>query len=185
MAATALKTLGIESAAANMHAAGSEATCSLLTFEVAGQSYALRVDCVSEIVFMATLSCRPATASVFAGLLNLRGQAVPVIDMARLFELGGFECDLHTPIILIGDEGESHGLLVERVLGVCVVPQADFVHLPDGAVARAAIRLNERIVPVISIRILLLKEERARIGELRQVEQRRLAALQQVGGTCP
>jgi chemotaxis signal transduction protein len=67
----------------------SRKTVKLLCFHVAGQDFGVRIAAVKE-----TLPERPLTRlglvpSFVAGLINLRGEVVAVLDLARLLELDG------------------------------------------------------------------------------------------------
>lgn len=58
-----------------------------LTFFVAGEEYAVNILKVKEIIEYDTVTTVPNTASWIRGVTNLRGNVVPVIDLAVKFGL--------------------------------------------------------------------------------------------------
>ena len=59
----------------------------VLIFHTSGLDCAFPLEAVQEIVPMATLYCPPGMPSGLAGFLDLRGTAVPIIRVDRLFDL--------------------------------------------------------------------------------------------------
>src|SRR5580658_4307861 len=87
----------------------------LLIFNLSGLDCAFPLEAVREIVPMATLSCPPGMPSGLAGLLHLRGSAIPIIRMDRLFELPEQLPGLHTPMIILRGVSGPIGILVDSV----------------------------------------------------------------------
>ena len=54
-----------------------------LTFQVAGQTYAMRIATIKEIIEYGALTSIPLMPSFIRGVINLRGAVVPVIDLGR------------------------------------------------------------------------------------------------------
>ena len=80
----------------------------------AGQ-YALPVECVREIATLGELTPVPGAGSVVLGVRNLRGQVLPVFDLAALFGAPG-----GTPSrILVAESGGLRaGLAIDEVTDV-------------------------------------------------------------------
>lgn len=86
-----------------------------VVFRVAEQEYALGVDQVVEVLRMASLTPVAESPAGFAGILNLRGQAVPVLDLvARLAGLRK-PADPDQAIVIVGHQGRLVGLVVDAV----------------------------------------------------------------------
>jgi purine-binding chemotaxis protein CheW len=80
-----------------------------LTFFVAGEEYAINILKVKEIVEYDTVTTVPNTAPWIRGVTNLRGNVVPVIDLAVKFGLPAtasskFTCIVITEILYDGDK---------------------------------------------------------------------------------
>jgi purine-binding chemotaxis protein CheW len=79
-----------------------------LTFFVAGEEYAVNILKVKEIVQYDTVTTVPNTAAWIRGVTNLRGNVVPVIDLAVKFGLpeskvSKFSCIVITEVSYQGD----------------------------------------------------------------------------------
>jgi len=93
----------------------------LLTFEVAGDLYAIPIAGVLEVAEVSRLTCIPTLSTRTGGVINHHGDALPVINCASLFDID--ESDLGEPgVILVigGGTGESArlGIPIDRVLGL-------------------------------------------------------------------
>lgn len=102
-----------------------------ITFQVAGNRYALEARRIIEIVPRAALRPVAGAPGAIAGLLNYRGQCVPVVDLCRL--LGGEACNrlLSSRLILTACRPRSGcerivALLAERVTETIARDEAHF-----------------------------------------------------------
>src|SRR5690606_23785472 len=86
----------------------------VLAFEVGGHPVAIRASEIAQIVPAATLCCDGADASVFRGVLNLRGVAIPVIDLMHVLGLGVTAVGIDSHILITRPAPASYGLLVDR-----------------------------------------------------------------------
>ncbi len=73
----------------------------LLIFHSSGLDCAFPLEAVREIVPMAMLSSPPGLPSGLAGFLDLRGTAIPIVRLDRLFDLPEQLPGLHTPMIVL------------------------------------------------------------------------------------
>lgn len=153
----------------------------LVIFKCGEAVCAFRREQVVRSLALPLLSTPPAMPPALKGFANIAGGAVPVIDTARLFDLE-YDADTdplyrHVLIVLAG--GAPLGLLVDRVLDV---ENADLATLTD---AKPGAALNEcllgdldrgsGVIHVLDAERVLMAHERARIGDLRDAEQERLA----------
>lgn len=93
----------------------------IVIFLLAGEAYCIPVSSVQEIQgYHSHPPPRPVpdSSNLFEGIIDLRGQVVPVLDLKHRFNLGRVEPSRKTCYIII-DTGEEHiGLLVDAVLEV-------------------------------------------------------------------
>lgn len=89
-----------------------------LTFQVAGESYAICVVNVTEIVRIQDINKVPGMSQGFRGVINLRGNVIPVLDMQHRFGLAPLEATDRTVIIVLEVDSERAGLMVEEVTEV-------------------------------------------------------------------
>lgn len=111
----------------------------VLVFHIGADRYALRLREIARVLPAAALKQLPLAPDYVAGLLDLHGAPVPVIDLSRLAGITPDTLWFDSRIILVdyaGDDGQLHplGLLAEHVIGVETVDDA---LLADSGVAGA------------------------------------------------
>ncbi|MGZ4778889.1 MAG: chemotaxis protein CheW [Thermoanaerobaculia bacterium] len=72
-----------------------------LTFRVAGQEYAIGILNVKEIIEYETPTRVPSAPACVAGVINLRGTVVPVIDLALRFNIAPAAITSRTCIVIV------------------------------------------------------------------------------------
>ncbi len=106
----------IEAAAQSVDAAGEE--IQLVSFEVAGQEYALPIHSVREIVQLPENVTRvPRAAPSVMGVISLRERLLPVVCLRRLFGLPAAERADHNrvAVVSVGDGSLLVGVVLDRV----------------------------------------------------------------------
>ena len=73
----------------------------LLLFEIGNGRYALDVNQIIEIVPLVKLKKIPTTPDYVAGLMNYRGEGIPVLDLNELIDSVPFENALSTRMIIV------------------------------------------------------------------------------------
>lgn len=104
-------------------------------FRAGGCRHALPIEAVREILMPGSLTPAPGAPPGVLGLMQVRGAALPVIDLARRLELGRAEPTPDRRLVVVVAGGETAALLVDDVDEVVMVQPADFelVHLPGGS----------------------------------------------------
>lgn len=97
-------------------------TVEIVEFLLAGENYGIETSYVREVFPFKDLTPVPGTPGFFAGIVNVRGKMIVVVDLRILFALavGGLQ-DLHKVLILQTTE-LSLGLLIDEVKCVGTVP---------------------------------------------------------------
>lgn len=103
---------------------GGEAGPRILTFTLGGRTHGCRLDGVREIVPGRPATRLPGAASHVAGLLNLRGTVVTVIDLAALL-LPGRDARHDGHVVVVEVEGRLAGCRVDGVDRVVPAPPLD------------------------------------------------------------
>jgi purine-binding chemotaxis protein CheW len=88
---------------------------------VAAEHYALPVEQVLEVADLGDIAPVPGSPPEILGVRNLRGQVIPVIDLATMLGLSGGESSR----VVVAESGELRaGLVVDAVLDVGEMPPA-------------------------------------------------------------
>jgi purine-binding chemotaxis protein CheW len=154
----------------------------LLVFEISGKFCALPAEDLLEIVPMASLSRPPSMPTILQGFLNLRGTAVPVVSLSRMFRLQERPLELYTPIIVVRGQGFPLAFLVDHVTQILSLSVEEAVPLQKdhsfNDCAEAQVTTAGRVVHIFSSKCLLIEKERQCLSELQTMEQHRLNELQ-------
>jgi purine-binding chemotaxis protein CheW len=98
-----------------------EASLELLEFRLAQEYYALETRHVQEVYPLKDLAVMPCTPAFVLGMVNVRGNITPVIDIKKFFDLPDKGLtDLHRIIIVQGNDIEI-GLLADVIVGLRTV----------------------------------------------------------------
>ena len=105
-----------------------------LTFHLAGEQYAVGILKVKEIIEYGTLTLVPQTPPCVRGVINLRGNVVPVIDLAIKFGMPQSPITDRTCIVIVevDMEGETTvmGVVADSVSQVIDLPSSEILPPP-------------------------------------------------------
>jgi purine-binding chemotaxis protein CheW len=124
------------------------------------QHYALELLKVQEVVRPATLLPLRGAAPHMLGVMNLRGQVVPVIDLGQYLGRRPIESDATTRIVVLEEHGETLGLRVTAVEDVANLTDQQ-IESPDNArVGRIANPLFRGVARLNECAVILLDASR-------------------------
>ena len=104
------------------HARAADMLLELLEFRLAQERYAVETRHVREVVPLKNLTPLPCTPPFVLGLVNVRGQVLPVLDLKKLLDLPEHGLtDRHYIILVCGHDLEC-GLLADVIVGVRSIP---------------------------------------------------------------
>lgn len=79
----------------------SELSGQYLTFEMGGESYAISVTDVSEVLTVPKVTRIPRMPNFMRGVVNIRGSVVPILDLKLKFGIGETEITPKTAIVVV------------------------------------------------------------------------------------
>jgi purine-binding chemotaxis protein CheW len=138
----------------------------LITFGIANQRFGIDIMTVREIRAWSPVTRLPRVPDYVAGVVNLRGAVLPVVDLAARLGWTPTEATPRNPIIVIEHEGQMRGLIVHDV--------ADIVSIEPGTLQQPD-RLAQSLREMANV---LAAEDpdsavaAIRLGELRQMLER-------------
>lgn len=150
-----------------------------LTFLLGGENFGLPISAIKEIIEYRQPTDVPMMPAFIRGVINLRGRAVPVVDLSARFGRGAGQTTRRTCIVIveIRHRGEQHdmGVAVDAVSAVLDIADADIEPPPTfAATVRADFisgmgKVGEQFVIILDIDQVLTGEELSSLGQL-QVE---------------
>ena len=133
--------------------------CDILLCRVAGERVGLLLSHVREVVPVAAMARLPESPAWVAGLLNVRGTVMPVLDIQARIQRSARRLALSDLIVVGHDSGRPIGFVVQEVLGVAELDPASLqgtsADMPHGPYLLAAFRDPEGTVLLFSIRRLI------------------------------
>jgi purine-binding chemotaxis protein CheW len=106
------------------------AATEFISFAVGDEQYGVDIMAVREIKDWSVITQLPNQPGYVRGVLNLRGVIVPIIDLRCRFGNGLTDATPMHVIIVIQVEGETVGLLADRVLDIIAIDQAQVQPVP-------------------------------------------------------
>lgn len=95
-----------------------------LTFGLAGETYAMPLGVIVEVLRWSPVTSIPTAPADVLGVLRVRTQMVTVLDLRRRLHLAESAPGAAHRILLIRQEGEIVGLLVDEVFRICRLASA-------------------------------------------------------------
>ena len=144
-----------------------------LTFALANEEYGLEILKVREIIGYMDITAVPQTPSYVKGVINLRGQVIPVIDLRAKFGMQTAEVTDETCIIVVetaqGNRKSSTGIVVDRVQEVLDISGENIEDAPqfDSSVNTNFIlgmgKIGESVKILLDIDKVLVKDDLSKL----------------------
>ena len=137
----------------------------MIIFCVGQEKFALTADQVKSIEELMEIVPVPRAPECVAGLINLRGAIVPVIDMRKRFKLSDIQHGRDVVILIVEHKDELVGLVVDKVISVERVseqpkPVPESVTKTDvGKFYQSVLELPGEKITIVNIDNLLLLED--------------------------
>jgi purine-binding chemotaxis protein CheW len=129
----------------------------LVSFELAGECFAVDIHAVREINRLIELTRVPKSPEEIAGVINLRGKIFPVVNLRRKFGFADAEAGEHTRIIVLEFGGRETGFIVDRVHEVLRIdssimdPTPEVMGSVDTDFIRGIAKLADRLLIVLDL----------------------------------
>lgn len=134
-------------------------------YKLAGEQYGIDIGAVESIIRMQEVSALPQAPEFVEGVINLRGDVIPVIDLRKLFELPLSEKIDDTRIIVVEIEEMYVGMIVDAVTEVLTLQDEDIEPPSTLIVGNVAnfitgiAKVENQLVTIIDLRRVLQSEE--------------------------
>lgn len=133
-----------------------------LTFSLADEHYGLEILRVQELVGLLPVTRVPRLPAFVAGVVNLRGRVIPLVDLRLCFGMSASAMDDRTCVVVVKVErGDDRlavmGLMVDEVSDVVslseevIEPTPEFGTAVDTSFVQGVGRLDDRVVLLLDI----------------------------------
>ena len=114
----------------------------LITVQVDGELFGIDVMAIREIRVWTPTTRLPHVPDYVAGIINLRGAVVPVLDLAACLGWKPIDATSRHAIIVTEIKGQARGLIVDAV--------SDIVIYPADSLEPAPTTCNDRVAPFLT-----------------------------------
>ncbi|MDR1491261.1 MAG: chemotaxis protein CheW [Planctomycetaceae bacterium] len=141
-----------------------------LTFRLGHEDYGIEIRYVTEIVGMQKITEVPDMPTFVKGVVNLRGQVIPVLDMRLRFNMEPREYDERTCIVVVNINASQVGLVVDTVNEVRNINDDQISPPPKTAGAASAQyiqgmgKVGEDVIILLEGQRLLFEQEMATLN---------------------
>lgn len=146
-----------------------------LTFTLREELFALNIGSVKEVLEHTRITKVPRTPRFMKGVINLRGHAVPIVDMRLKFGMSEGEITVNTCIIIV-EAGDEHdeivqiGALVDSVREVIEMKEEDVEPPPrmglsvDTGFIRGMAKREDDFLLILDVEKIFSAEELASVS---------------------
>lgn len=93
-------------------------TDQIIVFTLDEQFYALPLQTVVKVIHAVEIRHLPKAPEIISGIINVKGQLIPVVDIRRRLELATHEIDLDDRLIIADTGKREIVILVDTVTGI-------------------------------------------------------------------
>lgn len=162
---------------ASQQSESGEQELQFLVFRLGADEFALPIAAVDEVSEMpATIARVPKTPRFLEGVVNLRGDVLPVVDQRRRFEMPPLADASRRRLVVVRSDQHRAGLIVDSVSDVLRVPRRALAAAPQLSndmerLVRGVLNLTtaNRMVLVLDPSELLTPAERGRLAAFQKV----------------
>lgn len=159
-----------------------DAVTQYLTFFIGGETFAVNILDVNEIIEVAEMTYVPMVPDFIRGVINLRGSVVPVVDLSARLGRGQSDITKRSCIVLVeiqlaGDRSQMVGMLVDAVNEIVEIEETNIQPPPNmGTDVRTEFiqamgRVDETFMILLDINHVLSQEEIGQVEQLSQYQQ--------------
>ena len=158
-----------------------------LTFNLEEDIYGLNISRIKEVLDNRDITKLPKTPNFMRGVINLRGQVVPVIDLKLKFGLAETEFTVDTCIIIVeveleGGEHTLLGVLADSVREVIELLPDDIDPPPkigtgvDAAFIYGMGKYDDDFIIIINVKRLFTIEELTNVSDMNIIQENEVEA---------
>jgi purine-binding chemotaxis protein CheW len=156
----------------NVQAQLSGKTLQAVTFALGSEEYGVDIAQVQEINRMVTITHVPRAPQFMEGVINLRGQLIPIIDLRTRFGMERSERTKHTRIVVTEIGSKRIGMVVDSVSEVLRIPVEQIEDAPDLVAGvdteyiRGVGKMGDRLIIMLDLGRVISGSEKIELDKL-------------------
>jgi purine-binding chemotaxis protein CheW len=147
-------------------------TLQAVTFALGSEEYGVDIAQVQEINRMVTITHVPRAPQFMEGVINLRGQLIPIIDLRTRFGMERSELTKNTRIVVTEIGNKRIGMVVDSVSEVLRIPVEQIEDAPDLVAGveteyiRGVGKMGDRLIIMLDLGRVISASEKVELQEL-------------------
>jgi purine-binding chemotaxis protein CheW len=140
-------------------------TIQVATFRCGAEEYGVDISQIQEIIRVVEVTRLPRTPDYVDGVINLRGQLIPIIDLRTRLGLQRAERTKNTRIIISDIGTKQVGIVVDSASEVLTIPLEAIEQAPeimggaDGDYIQGVGKVGNRLVILLDLTMVAMKAE--------------------------
>lgn len=150
----------------------------MVVFKLADEQYGVRITQVQEINRLSKVTRVPRAPRFVEGVINLRGDVIPVIDLRKRFEIEYKDYTEFTRVIVSDINHKKVGIIVDEVLEVLRIPRQLLEDAPDilsnqhlQSFMDGIANLEHRMIMMLNLENILVEKEWQKLQEMNSTEK--------------
>ena len=141
----------------------------IVSFALGSEEYGVDISQVQEIIRMVEITHVPRAPHFMEGVINLRGQLIPIVDLRTRFGMPRSEQTKATRIVVTEIGSKRVGIVVDSVSEVLNIPLENVENAPDmiAGVGTEYIqgvgKVGERLIILLDLTMVMSAEEKGQL----------------------
>ncbi len=137
----------------------------IINFTIGGDEYAVDIKAVREVINFHEITLVPKAPRFIKGIINLRGEVIPVIDLRERFGLEQTAYSALTNIIIVEIAKKPLGVVVDSVSHVLRLAQSEIASPPpligglSGKYVVGVAKMKDRLIVILNMDRILSTDE--------------------------
>jgi len=138
----------------------------VVSFRLGGEEYGVDIAQVQEIIRMVEVTRVPRAPHFMEGVINLRGQLIPIIDLRTRFGMAWIDPTKSTRIVVTEIGNKRVGIVVDAVSEVLNIPIENVEDAPEMVAGvgteyiQGVGKLGERLIIMLDLTMVISTEEK-------------------------
>ncbi|PKM80308.1 MAG: chemotaxis protein CheW [Firmicutes bacterium HGW-Firmicutes-14] len=129
----------------------------IVVFKLDLEAYGVSIDNIKEIITMRDITGVPRSADFIEGIINLRGNVIPIFNLRMKFGLAEKVIDKSTRIMVVEVAGNVMGLIVDSVNEVIRLKE-ESIEPPSGTITAGVERQFIEGIAKVGDRLIIILE---------------------------
>ncbi len=140
------------------------------TFRIGDEEYGIEIEHVLEVIGLQKITEVPDMPDYVKGVINLRGQVIPIIDIRKRFNMEPRDYDDRTCVLVVDIRSSNVGFIVDQVSDVLDIPESSVEPPPkvsagtgSGKFIKGLGKVEENVKIILDVQKLLYEEDLEKI----------------------